>query len=293
MRFFIIATLILTGLGCDDGDGSGSTLGETNLSQSDIRRAVTRYSACTGGELGEYIELVFEAHVLRGRSAEQLSAIVTCINGAADCDSARACGGLVPAECELGEERCDGTVVVSCREEAGRLFERRRDCADDPSGNTLCVDTGGFAFCSTGASCDDQPAERCEGDTLIYCFDDSAEQIDCTQTGRICRTIDDEARCVVREAADCQPCDGDIRQSCGDGFVRAQLDCSLVGLTCNPGDDAPCLAAEPACAEIDVRCTGDSAEFCFGGKWFSFDCGAYGSTCTMTEEGSVACQLAE
>ena len=296
MKSILWASIALLTFACSQDaapETSGEShwqIGETGTNTDTLSAAFARYAVCadgrTSGTMGEYFEAVFDGETLVGPLAADFGRQFNCVNAAADCDAVLACTGQTAAECnDDAPSTCEGTVRVRC---LGGQLVRRTECADDPDGNTRCVD----GLCVAPPS-DDACIDGCNGDVLVDC--ESSERRDCALRGRTCLELEGEdgiSLACFDGGADCTPCAGETARYCQDGVIRSQVNCAALGLVCNPNhadtDEQACVAAESECEHGDSQCQGNTAQICFGGQWFDFDCAQANGQCA-TFNGSATC----
>jgi hypothetical protein len=202
------------------------------------------------------------------------------------------CLGLSPTPCEPNTGRCEGSRAINCVNYPIGAVESVRDCAQDINGNTACVASDDRADCTSPDPCGPNVDRvACEGDTVRFCTDTHARQIDCTLSGEVCRP--DSGGCAFDVTDEpCVRCDGNTSQACSGGSTTTdRLDCTPLDLMCNPEEGARCVAPMQECEPFDARCDGDVIQLCYGGRWWRWDCGAYGARCDGPSAFELRCVI--
>ncbi|MDP3273670.1 MAG: hypothetical protein Q8Q09_00640 [Deltaproteobacteria bacterium] len=101
------------------------------------------------------------------------------------------------AECTTPGSRCRGSTRVECVGDVGDARERTVDCAQSPYFGR-CAGNADVAPCDyTNGQCTMREADRCEGQTLVFCGPGGTSRVDCSQIGfRTCESFGMAARCV-------------------------------------------------------------------------------------------------
>lgn len=143
--------------------------------------------------------------------------------------------------------------------------------------------------------CGEEDAQgRCDGETAVYCQDDTIQRDDCAATGQLCRIGEDGAR-------RCQPdpcqgetlegrCDGGTAVYCEDDTVL-QTECATNGEICGAdGAGHQRCVPDPCAGEtLEGRCDGTTAIFCQDLTLERQDCAAEGLVCLAEPGGQHRC----
>jgi hypothetical protein len=251
-----LLVMALFGGGCGKTDGPPPDIVDT-----DALRAMV--SACLGLDAASSAWFFWDA---RFGGVGPADATRRCVEAAADCRAVLGCAGLSDEPCD-GEERCDGTVAVSCLDISASFGRKQyRDCAGDTSGNTTCSmlddpKEGLWATCHAAAC----TASHCDGDVYVDCRDGVELRRDCRETAETCLTTGEYTFCGYRDACARNHCRGDEIELCFGGHVQFEANCNtlVAGSTCREaGSATECAAPHP---HPDCKDSSDFGSWCEGG----------------------------
>lgn len=244
----------------------------------------------------------------RSGKAEQTESL-TCVAKATNCAAAAAC---LPYEFPLpGDPRCQlGTGGADAGADGGGGSSNPSRCSGDGKsvlhcgydmivhcghghfGESSCVvDSNDVPRCVAATTCTVN-APMCSSTTSMWCdaVDKFTYETNCGYWGAGCGA--DQATgsyfCLVNGAI--PECSTDGVQ-CVSGRVRAcyggyfgDIDCPVMGSTCNPYPMPHCSPPSAACKQTDSDlnvCQGSQLALCVGGKRQTLDCASIGLGCAQ------------
>lgn len=299
MKKFILISVVVAIMGCDDSSKSDNNTNNNNqvLTQQDIIRACLIKDACdvlTGGYVAPCVKSYYEEAPMRGIK-EVWDELYRCtLEAGSDCNAVKMCFGNneLPQSCDYNQSKgsCYGNIRYYC--ESFSSTQYAMDCS--ASGQVCIIGNDGSPQCSAGP-CDEETFEGgCQDNRIQVCQNGYINTTDCSVLGLTCQRFELEGGDFMigcyGTGGQCDPetfepfCDSETKVTCELG-ITTEIDCTslpgekkceLVGGTpwCNP--------AGTECTEGQETCL-DSfrASICIDGHLYEEDCSELGFTrCT-------------